>query len=175
MCQCWGESWLGLLPEAVFVFSFLHLVSATAPASLFDAPFSLPLPLCVVLELVLGRFPSDPSILVTFTRQALEAATAAAAAAGAEPAANNNNDSNTNSSASYARALEQLVLQVLQGHEGSCAAVKADGGLAGQLHALLYNQGVAQFEDRCFEAASRLFTASLEFAEVWVWVCRWCS
>lgn len=127
---------------------------------------------CAVLELVLGRFPSDPSILLTFAQHALSttsdaAATAAsAAAADADAAAERS---------SCVLQLEQLVLEVLERHERPCEAVKANQMLSGQLHVLLYNRGVLKFEAKRFDTAVRFLTASLDFAEVrtGLYVCVW--
>jgi parvulin-like peptidyl-prolyl isomerase len=125
---------------------------------------------CAVLELVLGRFPSDPSILLTFAQHALSSTTDAAAAAAANAAATSDADAAADRS-SYALQLEQLVLQVLESHERPCAAVKADQVLSGQLHVLLYNQGALKFEEKRFDAAVRFLTASLDFAEVRAALC----
>jgi hypothetical protein len=114
-----------------------------------------------VLELVLGRFPSDPSILLIFTQHALTATTTAATATDPAAAANGNK-----SNSSYGQQLEQLVLQVLETHEGPCATVKADEEMSKQLHMLLYNHGVLQFEGKRFDVAVKFFTASLDFAQV---------
>jgi hypothetical protein len=59
-----------------------------------------------------------------------------------------------------------VLLQVLEGHEGSCGVIKANRAQSSLLHALLYNHGVAKFEAKCFEAAVKFFTASMDFAEV---------
>jgi hypothetical protein len=113
-----------------------------------------------VLELVLGRFPSEPSILLVFTKQALTAATTAATAT--DPAA----ATTTSSSSRYRQQLEQLVLQVLETHEGPCTAVKANEEMSQQLYMLLYNHGVLHFEGKSFDVAVKFFTASLDFAQV---------
>lgn len=123
---------------------------------------------CAVLELVLGRFPSDPSILLTFAQQALS--TTSDAAATAASAATADAEAATHGS-SYVLQLEQLVLEVLERHERPCEAVKADQILSGQLHVLLYNRGVLKFEAKRFDAAVRFLTASLDFAEVRAGLC----
>ena len=131
-------------------------------------------PCVAVLELVLGRFPSDPSILLTFVKHALSTAAAAPSSSPAATATTTTATATTttaaassqDSHASYGQALELLVLHVLQSHQAACDAVKADPGLAGQLHELLYNHGVAKFEAKAFESAVKFFTASLDFAEV---------
>lgn len=125
---------------------------------------------------MLGRFPSHPCILLTFVKHALSTASAAsssnphatvgAAGTTANTTAASTAGSSQDSQASYGQALELLVLHVLQSHQAACDAVKADPGLAGQLHELLYNHGVAKFEAKGFESAVKFFTASLDFAEV---------
>lgn len=114
---------------------------------------------------MLGRFPSDPSILATFIQHALTAAATATPTAAAPTTA----DGATAAAASYGQELEQLVLHVLKDHQGPCDAAKADQRLAGRLHMLLYNHGVAKFEAKSFETAVEFFAASLDFAEVRGW------
>lgn len=101
---------------------------------------------------------------MTFIQHALTTA-AAAAPANADPTAEGAAASAA-AAASYGLELEQLVLHVLKNHQGPCDAAKADQGLAGRLHVLLYNHGVAKFEGKSFETAVEFFAASLDFAEV---------
>jgi hypothetical protein len=64
-----------------------------------------------VLELVLHKFPTEPSILLAFTQHALAAAAAAASGAAATAA-----DTPADDSTSYALQLEQIVLEVSDEH-----------------------------------------------------------
>jgi hypothetical protein len=70
---------------------------------------------CAVLELVLHKFPTEPSILLAFTQHALTAA-AAATASGADATAAADapagDKDGGRDSASYARQLEHIVLEV---------------------------------------------------------------
>lgn len=138
-----------------------------------------------MLELVLGRFPSDPFILTTFTEKALASArtaatTSAAAvpgstAASSTPAADSGratgpatllSSANGSSTAAFAQQLEALVLDQLERAEDGRQAAMADGELRHQLCSALYEHGVAKFGGHDFEAAVRFFSATLEVCEV---------
>jgi hypothetical protein len=100
-----------------------------------------PCTLCAVLELVLGRFPSDATILTAFTEHALEVA-AAAASAGAAPSLNSTGpaamltqrDGDATAAAAAAQQqqqqLEVLVLEQLERAEEARTAAMKDEELS---------------------------------------------
>lgn len=111
-----------------------------------------------MLELALGRFGTDASLLLTFIEEALAVAATAATAAGS--------NAGSNGSSSVQQQLETLVLQIFESNEATVAAVQGDNAASMRLYRLLYNYGTTKFESKAVEAAVKFFESALQFAEV---------
>ncbi|WIA40581.1 hypothetical protein OEZ86_013922 [Tetradesmus obliquus] len=133
-----------------------------------------------VLELVLGRFPADSTILTAFTEHALEVA-AAAGNASTAPSLNSTGPAamlaqRTGSAAASAAAtaqqqqqqqqlLEVLVLEQLERAEEARTAAMKDEDLSYRLREALYNHAAGKFRGKDFQAAVKFFAATLEVCE----------
>jgi hypothetical protein len=115
-----------------------------------------------VLDLLLGRFPGDCGLLAQMAAATLESADGAGGGVsdGTEPGA--------------LAGREAMVLGLLEQHQGFAEAAKGgsddSGGIGGcsaaGVHGVLCGHAGRLFQARRYAAATRFYTAALDFADV---------